>query len=344
MIVRNPSRFWVIFVTAALLFSFSGCSGENKAAEPPTLTILSGDIQVQTELNWGPAVDATQLSVNSGVITASDSWALLTYSDASTITVEPESEISLVDSAEIQVKLISGKVWAVSNSTRINIETDASKASGTTTGFEVFKEGNNITVNSSGGTVKFDAGGSSVDIPSGQFATSDGGSPSSPQEIKVENALRMKLEGEVLLYLVDSRGLAIGYHPTQEITTNQIPLGWYSGKEGRPQIISVPNLIAGEYTILLVAAGNQSPWKLWVGTAGSDLVYEDTETSSMITWGTPTGITMDVYLTEGEAPRIQLSAIWTLYVAPPGKVGPIEGMKRMEIYTGPDMPPWTKLN
>ncbi len=201
------------------------------------------------------------------------------------------------------------------------------------------------TVSASGASVKFSAGGSEVEIPSGQFSVSSGGAaPSAPAAIEVNNAARFELTGEAYIYFVDPEGRAIGYHPTAEYPVYQIPDGFYSGKAGRPQVIGVPNLSAGECTVMLVAVNNQTSWKMTFEFAGKDLVFEGPEKSSSITWGTPTGITINLRFDDQGNPIPEVSNTWTLYGNPRGVAYTLENsMKRADMNFGTIPPAWLGL-
>ena len=331
----------ILFVLMGL--SLTGCK-KNSASEPPFLSVVSGSVQSGSAGSLKAAEDGKQLAPDATVKTGADGRALLTYKDGSTISLLPDTEITFPSGESIIVKLTAGSVWTASSENQITIDAGGSTATGKQVNFLTTKKGDEVSVSPTGGVVKFKAGGSEIEVPNGQISTSTGSAPSAPKAIEVKNAIHINLKGEALVYLVDPLNRAIGYHPTQEMTTNQIPLGWYSGKEGRPQVISVVDVMEGEYTILLVAAGNQANWDIKIGSAGADLNYTDNDMSSSITWGTPTGITMQVTLDAKGTPKLSLSDIWTLYEAPHGKATNLsDALKRTKILVGPQQPPWTKV-
>ena len=183
-----------------------------------------------------------------------------------------------------------------------------------------------------------DVDGSTTTIPNGSYAVAGDGAVSA---IETVSALELVLEGDALLFFAEPSGRVVGFHPTREMITNQIPLAWYSGLEARPQILNVPNVEPGEYTILLVASGNQSAWSMDIKLAGEDGIYDDVVSkSSMITWGTPTGITLRIREND-EGLVLDASDIWTLYEAPPGVVGMADELKREELQTG-TAPTWVE--
>ncbi|TLN18931.1 FecR domain-containing protein [bacterium] len=276
------------------------------------------------------------------VKTGADGRVGLFFSDGSQVMLEPDTEIALAAGDGIALTLAGGQLWAAANTAAISVDAGGPVAAGTAVGFDVAKEGEKVTVSSVGGNTTFTAGGSSATVAAGQVSVSEGnGAPSAPAAIEVKNALRIVVEGEALLYLADPSGRAVGYHPTREYMVSQIPDGWYSGEKSRPQTITVPNPEPGEYTILLVAAGNQAGWKMAVGTAGADLVYTERKDSSTITWGTPTGITLKISIGADGTPVVdEMSAIWTLYTDPPGKAAVSDDLKRLKISFGETVPAW----
>jgi len=334
------TMFYLIILLSIVL---AGCGGGSaKKVDPPFIRVVTGTVETGPAGSLAAAQDNSQLAAGATVKTSAESRAGLIFTDGSQIMLEPNTEIALVDGDGIGLSLVSGQLWAASNTVAIHVDAGGPVATGTAVGFNISKDESKVTVSSVGGSTTFAAGGSEVTVANSQVAVSEGnGAPSTPTALEVTSALRIVLEGEALAYLADPAGRAVGYHPTREFPISQIPNGWYSGKAARPQVISVPNLEPGEYTILLVAAGNQSAWKIKVGTAGADLNYTERSTSSSITWGTPTGITLKISLdADGNPVLDEMSAIWTLYVDPPGKVALGEELKRTTILPGAIAPTW----
>jgi len=332
-----------VYILVTISLVLAGCGG-GKASEPPFIRVISGTVQTGKDGAWAAAVDNVQLQAGAGVKTCADCRAALVFKDGSMIELEPDTEVAFVDGESISLNLAAGMIWVASNESSVSVDAGGPVAVASKAGFSVTRSGGEVKVTSVGSVIKFAAGGSEVQIPSGQMSISSNGSaPTSPANIEVKNALRITLTGEAMAYIADPSGRGIGYHPTKEIPVNQIPNGWYVGKTGRPQVISVPNIAEGEYTIILVAANNQSAWKIKVGLAGADLNYSELETSSSITWGTPTGITLIVKMDENGVPTAEMSPIWTLYVDPPGKVALGEELKRTTISAGETAPVWTNL-
>ncbi len=338
---RNASKLVYLLILLSLVLA--GCGGGgSKAIEPPILRVVSGTVETGPAGSLAAAQDGTQLAAGATVKTGADGRAGLFFSDGSQVMLEPDTEIALAEGEGIALKLASGQLWAASNTAAVSVDAGGPVAAGTAVAFDVAKEGEKVTVSSVGGNTTFTAGGSNATVAAGQVSVSEAnGAPSAPAALEVKNALRIVVEGEALLYLADPSGRAVGYHPTREYSVSQIPNGWYSGEKSRPQIISVPNPEPGEYTILLVAAGNQAGWKMAVGTAGADLVYTERKDSSTITWGTPTGITLKIAIGADGTPVIdEMSAIWTLYTDPPGKGAVNDDLKRLKISFGEAVPAW----
>lgn len=333
----------VLNLVILLSLALAGCGGGgNKSVEPPTIRVVAGTVETGPAGTLAAAKDGAKLEAGATIKTGGDSRAGLFFTDGSQVMVEPNTEVSLSKGEGISLLLTNGSIWVASSEVTAKVDAGGPMISGTKVGFAIKKEDSKVTVSSVGGQTTFSAGGNDVTIASGQASTSDGNkAPSTPQATEVKSALRINIEGEALVYLADPSNRGVGYHPTREYPVSQIPNGWYSGEKSRPQIISVPNPEAGTYTILLVAAGNQAGWKIAVGTAGSDLVYAEKKTSSTITWGTPTGITLKISIGENGAPVIdEMSAIWTLYSDPPGKGAVNDDLKRKTILFGETAPTW----
>lgn len=327
-----------LFLVIIIGLLVTSCGG-NVNVEPPTVSILSGTAEV-----GGKAVEKETVAGTVDTIkTGADSRVLVTYNDGSTIALSQNTELTLTTGEGINAILGAGEAWAVANDQIITISVDGTKASVKNGGYYLVKNGSDITLTSVGNKVKFANSAGNVDVASGQSSLVAGGAaPSTPADKTIKQTLQIKLSGEALAYLVDPLGRAIGYHPTQTATTNQIPLGYYSGEDSRPQIIFLPEVLDGEYTILLVAAGNQSAWELEVGTAGEDGKLITINTTSMITWGTPTGITMKMAVDSAGTPAASLSPIWTLYERPPGTMALGDVLKKIKIRQGADKPTWIK--
>ena len=162
---------------------------------------ISGEVGVRPhsdETAWKPAKLSTILEVDNHVITGEDSSCILSFSDMTTFTMRPESEIILNTPAEkdSKLKLLAGKIWVnvkkMIKDGSMDIEMNEAVAGIKGTILVCEETGGSSTVKVIDGTVSFTskATGEVATINAGEKATATSSGLSQPQpfEIEAENA------------------------------------------------------------------------------------------------------------------------------------------------------------
>jgi len=187
---RGPSRLRKVtgpVVLGFLLFTAFGVGGGfggRALAAATTVTIISGDIQVRhgSTASFASANDGDVLVAGDTVRTGDDSRAVLTYFEGSTVSIEPNSELTiekasaLTDGSTIVLMQQNfGRTWhvvtkLVTGNSKYEVKTPASTASVRGTAFQVDSDGERTIVTTTEGTVVDrvadpDHQGQTVDVP-----------------------------------------------------------------------------------------------------------------------------------------------------------------------------------
>ena len=162
---------------------------------------ISGEVGVRPhsdETAWKPAKLSMILEVDNHVKTGEDSSCVLSFSDMTTFTMRPESEIILNTPAEkdSKLKLLAGKIWInvkkMIKDGSMDIEMNEAVAGIKGTVLVCEENGGSSTVKVIEGTVSFTskATGEVVTINAGEMATTTASGLSQPQpfDVKAENA------------------------------------------------------------------------------------------------------------------------------------------------------------
>jgi hypothetical protein len=167
-----------------MAFGVGGGFGGRAFAAATTVTIISGDIQVRhgASASFVSATDGEVLVSGDTLRTGDDARAVLTYFEGSTVSIEPNSELtienasSLSDGSTIVVMQQNfGRTWHVvtkliTGNSKYEVKTPASTASVRGTAFQVDSDGERTIVTTTEGTVVDrvadpDHRGQAVDVP-----------------------------------------------------------------------------------------------------------------------------------------------------------------------------------
>ena len=262
-----------------------------------TLSLLSGAAAVQMPGSdrWQQANDGIVLQAGSKVTTAADSYALLTFFEGSTIKLQPNTEIEIqtlqkVDASrtEIVLKQWVGKTWSRvvkmgDTGSRYEIETPAAVAlvRGTLFETEVGDSGSTI-VRTTQGLVRVGAQNGEVDLPAGQQASVEFGSaPSQPSPIPPPyNKLVITVNKPAVASVCDPTGSSTGYLPSG-IGFNQILGSKSSPIDDGTQVITIPDPVSGEYSIVLRCIADGTIQLDLGGFSGGQTVFEQTRVSKV---------------------------------------------------------------
>jgi FecR-like protein len=240
---------------------------ERASAASMVLSILDGTAEVaRGSAAFARAPDGVVLNPGDRVRTATGSHAVVTFLDGSTIEIEPATTITVVQATTaptgaitIQVEQAVGRTWSsVQKLTHIDskfeIKTPATTATVRGTGFvtDVLVSGA-TTVGAADGFVEVSAQGQTVVVPAGSRTTVESGAPPSapaPGPI-AKDLLRFGLHSPAYLVVVDPFGRACGIVPAGPTVTRQIP-GCLATEPGiDPQLIDLPNAMAGAYSMVI---------------------------------------------------------------------------------------------
>jgi hypothetical protein len=244
---------------------------------------------------WQQANDGIVLQAGSKVTTAADSYALLTFFEGSTLKLQPNTEIEIqtlqkVDASrtEIILKQWVGKTWSRvvkmgDTGSRDEIETPAAVAlvRGTLFETEVDDSGSTI-VRTTQGLVRVGAQNREVDLPAGQQASVEFGSaPSQPSPIPPpDNKLVITVNKPAVASVCDPTGSSTGYLPSG-IAFNQILGSKSSPLDDGTQVITIPDPVSGEYSIVLRCIADGTVQLDLGGFSGVQTVFEQTRVSKV---------------------------------------------------------------
>jgi hypothetical protein len=154
------------FVLAIAFGAFGAVSNAQVFGASTSLTVISGEVMVRHGAgDFVAATDGQVLNEGDTVRTGPDARAVLTYFEGSTVTVEPDTQLTIENSAALAdgstVVVMSqafGRTWHVvtkliTGSSKYDVKTPANTASVRGTAFEVVSDQNATTVTTTEGTV-----------------------------------------------------------------------------------------------------------------------------------------------------------------------------------------------
>ncbi|MFC2004767.1 FecR domain-containing protein [Chloroflexota bacterium] len=260
-----------ILVTSALLLVSVASVGQFVFLKPTpamastcVLSILSGSVRIQN-----PGLDTYQegfdgMTLNTGtqIETASDSHALLTFFEGSTIKLEPNTslEIQQVEYSDEQPTMIIlkqwlGRTWSrvtkmVDSGSQYEIETPTATAivRGTLFTTEVTETGF-TTVATTEGLVSVAAQEQEVYVPANQkVEVEKGTAPSKPAALpSPKSEIIVIINGPAVGSISDPTGSSTGILPTG-LEFNQIQDSYSSHPTEDTQIITIAEPVNGQYT------------------------------------------------------------------------------------------------
>jgi hypothetical protein len=215
-----------------MAFGVGGGFGGRALAAATTVTIISGDIQVRhgATASFVSATDGEVLAAGDTLRTGDDARAVLTYFEGSTVSIEPNSELtienasSLSDGSTIVVMRQNfGRTWHVvtkliTGNSKYEVKTPASTASVRGTAFQVDSEGERTIVTTTEGTVVDrvadpDHQGQTVDVPvpAGKTHEQEKNARPAPAAIapRPERTITVTLDDQSSL-VIDAQGRANG--------------------------------------------------------------------------------------------------------------------------------------
>ena len=262
------------FVLALVLGSAGLLGGSRALGSSTTITIIGGEVAVRhgASASFIAAVDGEVLNAGDAIRTGTDSRAVLTYFEGSTVTIEPNTELSIDAAAAqgsdtvVQMTQTLGRTWhvvtkVVTGDSKYEVRTPASTASVRGTSFEVTTDGTTTTVSTTEGTVVNQIPdpnnpGRTIEVPvpagqqhAHQRGQGAGGTRNIPEpDRKVTITL-----GEENTIVIDTLGRANGIDRNGR-TVLQTPGATLTKVDGR-LVITLPNIPDGRLQALVRKQG-----------------------------------------------------------------------------------------
>jgi len=257
----------LIALVAGLYGMFNFLSPPPALASQSTLSVLGGSVEVQksTAEGWQRGADGMVLSAGARVKTEASSYALLTFSEGSTIKLEPDTDVEMqqVESTNGQLTAIilkqwSGKTWSrviekTDHDLHYQVQTPSASviAHGTLFATEVEETGFTMVATMEG-LVSVAAQGEEVYLPGGQQTQVEAGMvPSQPTAAPSPKAeLVITIDMPAVGSVSDPTGSSTGYLPSG-LSHNQITESQTSSPYDGTQLITIAEPVTGEYIVVL---------------------------------------------------------------------------------------------
>ncbi|MBI4304617.1 MAG: FecR domain-containing protein [Chloroflexi bacterium] len=256
-----------LLIVAATIQPFPSSSMKQALATQSTLTILSGSVEVKVSGSeiWQAGTSGMVLSAGDRARTASDSSALLTFFEGSTIELEPDTDIEIEratsddgQSRTIVLKQWMGRTWSrvvkmIDAGSRYQIDTPSATAivRGTLFTTEVGENGDTKVVTTEG-LVSVVAQDKEIYLPRGQETHVEAGmAPSQPVMLpEATEEMVVIVSGSVVGSVTDPTGASTGRLPNG-LDFNQIAGSRLSSIVDGNWFISIPHPVSGEYVLTM---------------------------------------------------------------------------------------------
>ena len=255
-----------------MAFGLGGGFGGRALAAATTVTIISGDIQVRhgATASFVSATDGEVLVAGDTVRTGGDARAVLTYFEGSTVSIEPNSELTidkasaLTDGSTIVLMQQNfGRTWHVvtkliTGNSKYEVKTPASTASVRGTAFQVDSDSERTIVTTTEGTVVDrvadpDHQGQTVDVPVPAGRTHEQKKNARPAPAAAapqpERTVTVTLDDQSSL-VVDAQGRANGIDKNGKKHLETPGAQLLKTNDGKLQIV-LPNVSDGRFEALI---------------------------------------------------------------------------------------------
>ncbi len=258
----------IILLLAGLVLIPPVFSSEKSYSRDTVLSILSGEVMVMkgTGGEWTKAENGMKLATSDSVKTGADSYALITFFEGSTMTLEPNTEVTIselwrseqTDSTRVRLGQKVGQTWnriqkLTDSASTYEVETPAAVGSvrGTTIALAVEPDGQ-TSMSVFEGEGRLRAEGIEIDLPTGMESSVVPGAPPSPASAipTPASALRISVNPAAWMKVVDPEGRSTGRVPPG-IIVNQITGAITSGYGSQTQFVEIPDPHDGIYSIVL---------------------------------------------------------------------------------------------
>ena len=298
---RRLRKVIAVVVVAFVLFmalGISGTFGGRALGAATTVTIISGDIQVRHGMAaaFVTATDGEVLVAGDTIRTADAARAVLTYFEGSTVSVEPNTELTIETAASftdgstvVVMQQAFGRTWHVvtkliTGNSKYEVKTPASTASVRGTAFQVDSDGERTTVTTTEGTVVDrvpdpDRVGQTVDVPVPAGKTHEQKKNAHPAPAAAtppsDRTLTMTLDDQNSL-VIDAQGRANGIDKNGKRRLETPGAQLVKTKDGKLQVV-LPNVSDGrlEAQVRRAAAGTEVGVQTTVEDKGEEPVKID---------------------------------------------------------------------
>ena len=276
--LRMAAAVSVIAFVAFMMLAAGGAFAGRALGAATTVTILSGDVQVRH--GAGTFVRATDGEILAGgdtIRTADGARAVLTYFEGSTVSIEPNTELTietasaLSDGSTVVVMQQSvGRTWHVvtkliTGNSKYEVKTPSSTASVRGTAFEVVSDGEVTVVTTTEGTVVDqvadpDRPGQTVDVPvpAGKRHEQKKNARPAPaaDAPQPERTLTMTLDDQNSL-VIDAEGRRNGIDKNGKKHLETPGAKLVTTKDGKLQVV-LPNVSDGRIEALVRRSGGRA--------------------------------------------------------------------------------------
>ncbi|MDA0302654.1 MAG: FecR family protein, partial [Chloroflexi bacterium] len=247
-------------VLAVALGTFLLVSQPAATVAASTLTVFAGTAEEQVDGGWRALTDGAAVRQGARLRTNAEGYALLTFPDGSTSSLDPSTEIAIERLAagtaprDVQIRQFSGRLWndVVSDSregARYVVLTQDATVQVLGTVFETSIDNGQTSVTTSEGEVDVVVGNERVSVPSGQIVRAQAQRVSERAPVQ-QAASSLTVDAPFAAALVSERGEATGaradgamFRQIRGVTTSNPGIG--------PQRFEFHRLPPGDYTLLL---------------------------------------------------------------------------------------------
>ena len=254
-----------IALFAALAFGLGTSQAPDSAEAATILTVLQGDVRVESIGGTVIARDHLQIQPGDRVVTGKGGRAVITFFDGSTITLDGDTTLAIrtisaqKNSARVVVTQSRGSTWThvptVLRPSQIEIETPNARVQTREAAFSTTVDANGRTlVGATTGALELSSGGQRAAVSGGQGAAVDSsGALGRVAVVSEPSELVLRVSGSVLPFLTDPGEGVVGI-PLPGVLVNQVP-GATMARDGDQLVLRVPAPKDGTYLLVLRGIG-----------------------------------------------------------------------------------------
>jgi hypothetical protein len=274
--LRTVAGVSVLAFVAFMTLAASGTLGGRALGATTMVTVISGDVLVQhgATASFVTATDGEVLAAGDTIRTADGARAVLTYFEGSTVTIEPNTELTIETASAssdgstiVVMKQSVGRTWHVvtkliTGNSKYDVKTPASTASVRGTAFQVDSDGERTVVTTTEGTVVDrvpdpDRPGQTVDVPVPAGKTHEQKKNARPAPAtdapEAERTLTMTLDDQSSL-VIDAEGRQNGIDKNGRRHLETPGARLVKTADGKLQVV-LPNVSDGRVEALVRSGG-----------------------------------------------------------------------------------------